>query len=95
MVTIHITAFRVALGVALVVFAASWYLLSTEPTGASVILCPGTTRDTQGLQVVCGVDNTYRAALEVGFYSVWRALLVAAVLLGLNWARKRVRFVPG
>jgi hypothetical protein len=93
MVTIRVTAVRLALVAAVVVFAMSWYLLSTEPNGAAVIDCP--TLGPNGIPVVCGVQATYRSIIDVAFFSMSRALLVAVGLLALNWARRHVRVVGG
>lgn len=100
MLTIHITALRLALVAALLVFAISWYLLSTEPSVGTEILCPGASyQTTSGTTVTvpefCGWQTTYRSMLDVAFYATWRALLVGAGFLALNWVRKHVRVVAG
>jgi hypothetical protein len=100
MLTIHITALRLALVASVVVFAISWYLLSTEPSGGTEILCPGTSHQTSSGTTIsfpefCGWQTTYRSTLDVALYSTWRALLVAAGFLALNWLRKHIRVVAG
>jgi hypothetical protein len=90
--TIRITALRLAFVAAVGIFAVSWYLISTEPTGATEILCPATS-NSRGLPIYCGFQNTYRSIADVAFTSTWLALLVAAGCLALNWIRTHVRVV--